>query len=100
MPTFHVVSKEEAFLKSGTGVRARIAREYLEYVDKLQDNQAGRLQLEEGETPTMVKRRLNYAAKLAGKSLVVKRAGADLYFWAQPPKAEGAPRRGRRPRKA
>lgn len=95
MPRFDVVSMQEAVIRSATGVRAQMAKQYLEYIEKLGDNQAGKLQVNPDERIGTVRRRLNYAAKLAGKSLTIKRAGDELYFWVQPSQ-ETRPRRGRR----
>jgi len=73
-------------VRSATGVRAQIIKQYLEYVEKIGENQAGKLQVNPDERIGTVRRRLNYAAKLAGKSLTLKRVGDDeLYFWVQPP---------------
>ena len=97
MPKFDLISVEEAMMKSATGKRAQMAREYLGYVEQLKEGQAGRLQAAEGETVGAVRRRLGTAAKLAGKNLTIKRVGDEVYFWTA---EEAAPRRRRgRPRK-
>ena len=44
MPTFDLVPKNEAELKTASGKRAMIVNEYIEYLNQLQDGQAGRLQ--------------------------------------------------------
>jgi hypothetical protein len=73
-------------VRSATGLRAQIVKEYLEYIEKIGENQAGKLQANPDERIGTVRRRLNYAAKLAGKSLTIERVGDDeLYFWVQPP---------------
>ena len=95
MPRFEVVSMQEAVVRSATGVRAQLAKQYLEYLEKLGDNQAGHLQVNPDERPGTIRRRLNYAAKLAGKTLTIKRVGDELYFWLQVPQ-EAKPRRRRR----
>ena len=95
MPRFEVVSMQEAVMRSATGVRAQMAKQYLEYIEKLGENQAGKLQVNPDERPGTIRRRLNYAAKLAGKSLTIKRVGNELYFWVQAPQ-EAKPRRRRR----
>ena len=99
MPTFELVSVEEATIKTTTSKRAEIINEYLGYLDQLTEGQAGKLHLSEGETAIAVRRRLGAAAKLAGKELVIKRAGDEVYFWVgeKPRRRHG--RRGR-PQKA
>ena len=96
MPKFEVMSQTEAELKSATGKRAKLTREYLGYIDQLEPGQAGRLQVSDGETSGAVRRRLGTAAKLSGKDVVIKRTGDDIYFWIG---SAGTKRRGR-PRKS
>ena len=81
MPRFELVSRSEAELKTAKGKRAEIAKEYLGYIDQLREGQAGRLQAAEGESAAALRRRLGAAARLAGKELVIKRAGEEVYFW-------------------
>ncbi len=93
MPIFDLVALSEAPVKAATGKRAQLVREYVEYIAQVKEGQAGRLQAAEGESVAAVRRRLGNAAKLAGKELVIRRTGEELYFWAQ---EKGAPRRRRR----
>ena len=97
MPIFELVPQQEAEMKSATGPRSKIMREYLGYVEQVGPGKAGKLQPSEGETVGAVRRRIGAAARRAGKDLVIKRVGDEVYFW----KAGGeVPRRGRgRPRK-
>ena len=83
MPRFELVPIDEATLKTATGKRAEVAREYLGYIDRLEEGQAGRLQASEGETTAAIRRRLGAAAKLAGKDLVIRRSNEEVYFWVQ-----------------
>ena len=83
MPRFELVSIQEATLKTATGKRAQIAREYLGYIDRLEEGQAGRLQASEGETTTAIRRRVGAAAKLAGKDIVIRRSDEEVYFWVE-----------------
>ncbi len=48
MPKFELVSAEEAMMKSATGKRSRITKEYLGYIQRLKEGQAGKLQPAEG----------------------------------------------------
>jgi len=100
MPKFDLIPVEEARMKSATGKRARMAQQYLGYVEQLKEGQAGRLQAAEGETDGAVRRRLGAAAKLAGKNLTIKRGGGEGYFWvaqeAVPGRRRGRPRKDTR----
>lgn len=92
MPTFTVMSKEDASLYSETGKRAETTRQYVGYINELGAGQSGVLELEEGETVATVKRRLSTAAKAARKQVSVDRvANNTIYF---------SVRRRGRPRKA
>lgn len=96
MPRFELVPVDEAMMKSATGKRAQITREYMAYIERLGAGQAGRLQVGDGERIGAVRRRLGAAAKLAKKDLVIKRGDNEIYFWV---KGQEAPRRRGRPRK-
>ncbi len=100
MPKFELVSREDAMMKSETGKRAQIMKEYLSYVQQLREGQAGKLQAAEGEKVAAIRRRLGIAAKMAGKDLTIKRVGDEIYFWAKSQGEGSSKRRGRRPRKA
>ena len=89
MPEFELVDLQEAQLRSTTGRRAEIIREYLGYLEQLQEEQAGRLHATEGETTVAIRRRLGAAAQLAGRTLVIKRVGDAIYFWEEPSPARG-----------
>ena len=84
MPTFDQVPLQEAMLKTATGKTAQITQEYLGYIEQLPEDQAGRLQPDEGESVATVRRRLGVAAKLSGKDIIIKRQGNEVYFWEQP----------------
>ena len=77
---------------------AQIIREYIGYIDRLSEGQAGKLVAAEGETTGAVRRRLGAAAKLAGKDLVIRRADGGVYFWTRSGPSKAPSRRGR-PRK-
>ncbi len=95
MPTFEVVPLQEARLKTATGRAARNAREYTDYIQQLEEGQAGKLQVAEDEKIMTIRRRLTIAANLLGKELTVKRTGDELYFWVEPAQ-EDKPRQRRR----
>ena len=97
MPRFDVITTNEAKLKSATGKTADLIKEYLGYIEQLGAGKAGRLAPSPGETARAVQRRLGAAAKMGGKSLVIKRAGDEVLFWTKE-RGTGLRRRGR-PRK-
>ncbi len=96
MPTFEVVPLQEARLKTATGRAAQNAREYTDYIQQLEEGQAGKLQVAEDEKITTIRRRLTIAANLLGKELTVKRMGDELYFWVEPAQEEKPRQRRRR----
>ena len=93
MPQLDVVSMSEAKLRTAGKGRAEALREYIEFIEQLTSDQAGKLQPGPGETPRTTRRRLGDAGRLAGKDLVIKKDGEVIYFWLK------ARRRGR-PRKS
>ena len=95
MPTFEIVSQPDAEFKTATEKRVKILSEYLGFIEQLKSGQAGRLGASEGESVGAVRRRIGAAAKLAGKDLVIKRVGEEIYFWAK----SGTGKRRGRPRK-
>ena len=93
MPHFETLPVGEAQLKSGTGRRAELIREYTSYIEGVGPGQAGRLEAATGETLTTVRRRLTAAANHLGRNLVVKRTAEAVFFWLD---EGGTPRRRRR----
>ena len=99
MPTFELVPLDEAKMNTSTGKKTELIKEYLGYMNQLQDGQSGKLVATADEKIGAIRRRLGAAAKVAGKDLVIKRVGNEIYFW---PKSEvkAPPKRQRgRPRK-
>jgi hypothetical protein len=100
MPKLDVLSLDQAQLKSATGKRAQILREYVSIIEQVPAGQAGRLSIipgAQGETLGAIRRRLGAAAKQAGRTLVIKRTDEHVYFWVDP---SAAKRRGRPPKNA
>ncbi len=95
MPLLEVVSRSEAELRTAGKARAEALRKYIDFIEGLKGDQAGKLEAGEGETTRTVRRRLGDAARLIGKELVIKRDGGVVYFWLK----TSAKRRGR-PRKS
>ena len=98
MPNFDTISVDEALMKTASGKRAEIIKEYAGYIEQLSSGQAGRLRAGAGETAAAVRRRLGAAARLTGKQLTIKRAGDEVIFWSKA-RGTGAPRGRGRPRK-
>ncbi len=99
MPEFEIVSLNQALTESASGRRLELVKEYLPYIERLGEGQAGRLRPAEGEKISTVKRRLNDAARLVNKKLVVKKANDQLYFWLETEQAEPKKKRGRPPKR-
>ncbi len=72
MPTFDQVPMQEALLKTATSKAAQISQEYLGYIEQLPQDQAGRLQPDEGESVATIRRRLGVADKSSGKDVTIK----------------------------
>ncbi len=96
MPTFEVISLQEAQLKTATGRRARFLQQYADYIQQLPEGQAGKLEATGDEKVSAVRRRLTIAANLLGKELTIKRMGDELYFWVESSQEEKPRQRRRR----
>ena len=83
MPTFETLPIEQAMMRSATGRRAEITKEYLGYIEQLSEGEAGRLEVSEGETVATIRRRLGAAARTVSRDLVIRRVGDEVFFWAQ-----------------
>ena len=82
MPKFELIDKEDAESKTKfAGKSGRILSMYSFFIEQLKDGKAGHLRPSEGETVQAVRRRLGKAAKLAGKSLEIRRVHDEVYFW-------------------
>ena len=99
MPNFELVPLDEAERNTKLiGKRGAIMREYIGYIERLEDGHAGKLQGSEGESTAAIRRRLGAASKYLDKELVMQRVGDQVYFWEEG--SPGAPKRRRRRRKA
>ena len=78
MPEFDLLPMDGAFV---TLEQARIAEEYLGYIDKLEPGQMGRLRPADGETLHAVRRRIGVAARLSRKTLGIRQTQDEVYFW-------------------
>lgn len=99
MPNFELVPLDEAEQNTKlVGKRGTIMREYIGYIEQLEEGHAGKLQGNEDETTAAIRRRLGAAAKYLGKELMVQRVEDQVYFWEEG--SPGAPKRRRRRRRA
>ena len=89
MPIFERVPLAEARMKTTSGKRAQIIAEYVRYIEELGDGEAGRLQADEGEPITTVRRRLGAAARQLGRTVTIRRTGDEVYFWAEEKRRRG-----------
>ena len=90
MPTLELVSRQQAQLElSLSGKRGAMMRQYMEYINQLESDGAGRLTPDEGETTAALRRRLGTAAKLLGKNIVTARQGT----WSSSGRRVTVPRR-------
>lgn len=80
MPAFEVLSRHEAIMRSDTGKRSQVIREYVQYIERLAQNQAGRITPSPGETMATIRRRLESAIQATGKNMQIKRTGAEICF--------------------
>ena len=100
MATFELVSMRDAQLElTLTGKRGAILKNYIDYLEQRDPDQAGKLTADSEETTAAIRRRLAAAAELTGRELVITRQDDVVYFW---DKGDGPEpnRRGRRPKSA
>ena len=83
MPKFRSLSLAEAMIKTASGKRAQVIKEYLGFIEQLGRDEAGHLQVDEGESIAAVRRRLGDAARQAGLDLRIRRTGEEIYFWVE-----------------
>jgi hypothetical protein len=83
MPEFETVSVQEAKLRTLSGRQGQFMNEYIGYIQQLPKGQAGGLHVLAQEHPLTIRRRLVTAAKALGTPLIIKRSGADVYFWSE-----------------
>src|SRR5688572_4275574 len=89
MARFSRVSLDEA-RRAVLPPRRAAQEQYREYVRSLSPDQAGRIELDEGDRPITERARLRAAAKAEGVYLEVRRRGNTMSFWLtdEPPKSQ------------
>jgi hypothetical protein len=80
MATFQVIPLQEA-QRLVMAPRRLAETEYREYVQSLDADTAGRIELTDGDRSISVRAKLKAAAKAAGKTLEIQRQGNALVFW-------------------
>jgi hypothetical protein len=80
MATFSTVTLEEA-QRSVLPPRRATQELYRNYVRQLAEDQAGQIELDEGDRPITERARLKAAAKSEGKNLHIQRRGNTMVFW-------------------
>ena len=93
MPTFSIVLASEVRASIASERREALVGEYIGYIKRVGDGEAGVFIAREGETTRAIRRRLGAAAEARGRSLEVRRAGNAVYFWAQEGRRRGRPRK-------
>ena len=93
MPEFEIIPLQQAISSSATRSRSDSIGEYIRYIEQLGRDEAGKLTPSDGETVATVRRRLGSAVKASGKSMQIKRVGAEIFFWEEMPKRRGRPRK-------
>ena len=93
MPTFSTLPIGEARARSATGKRAALLQEYVDYIERVAPDEAGKLEAGEGETTQAIRRRLNAAAEALGKRLEFRRTSTTVYFWPSEGRRRGRPRK-------
>ncbi len=81
MPTFETLPVKQAKANSISGKRAKLLREYMDFIEQVPHGHAGKLEPAEGETTNAVRRRIGAAAAALGKSLTIRRVENAVYFW-------------------
>ena len=93
IPTFSTLPIGEARARSATGKRAVLLQEYVGYIQRVAPGEAGKLEVGEGETTQAIRRRLNAAATVLGKTLEFRRTDSAVYFWLSDGRRRGRPRK-------
>ena len=95
MAQFSTIPLEEA-RRAVLPPRRATQEQYREYVRQLGPDQAGRIELGEGDRPITERARLKAAAAAEGINLQFQRRGNAIVFWQteEAPKPRGPARRG------
>ena len=95
MPEFTTISIEEARRITGGSRRQQELAAYIESVNDLALGTAGKVTPSEGETLSLVRRRLGDAVRASGRDLEIRRTDDAVYYWASGTGRRGRPRKPR-----
>ena len=92
MPQFTTTTLEEAQKLTCGGKREKDLAAYLESVNGLSAGTAGKVVPEEGESLSIVRRRLGDASRRSGRDIEIRRTEDAVYFWMKEGRRRGRPR--------
>ncbi len=95
MPDFTTIPVEEARRVTGVSKRQQELAAYIDSVTGLPHGTAGKVTPSEGETLSMVRRRVGDAGRASGRDLEIRRTDDAVYYWASGPRRRGRPRKVR-----
>ena len=81
MPQFSVMPVDEAVRKAEDSAMSDALAEYVGYLSRLVEGEAGRLTPSDGEDVRIVRMRLGAAARRMNKKVIIRRAGDEVLFW-------------------
>ena len=81
MPRFSVMPVDEAVKKAETSAMPDALAEYVDYLSRLAEGEAGRLTPSDGEDVRTVRTRLGAAARRMNKKVIIRRTGDEVLFW-------------------
>ena len=93
MPEFTTISIEDARRITGGAKRQQELAAYIDSVTGLPSGTAGKVTPSEGETLSMVRRRVGDAVRASGRDLEIRRTDDAVYYWAVGPRRRGRPRK-------
>ena len=92
MPQFIKASLEEAKRATGGIKRRMVLTEYIDSIGRLSKGEASKAVPSDGETLSMVRRRLGDAARLSGTVVEIRRTDDGVYYWLKERRRRGRPR--------
>ena len=81
MPEFSTLPVDDAQLQAETADIPRSLAEYVDFISRLPDGQAGRLKPSAGEDVRLVRMRLGAAARKMRKKVIIRKTGDEVLFW-------------------
>ena len=81
MPDFELVSLDQAISAVAEGSRNSLLAEYIGYIQQLEPQVAGSLEVADEERPGVVSARLHAAARRIGEQITIRRYEHRIVFW-------------------